>query len=179
MESSFLHPAKVIYAAGVHEGMKIADFDAGSGFFTRAAARAVGVGGEVWAVDAQPEALPRIKNLALQEGLRNVEVVRGNVEHLGGTNLRDATFDFCIVANTLFTVECKSCLAGEAARILKKNGKVLLVDWRDSFGGLGPQPEHLVKESEMRKLFEENGFVYRGDVPAGAYHWGCILQKKA
>jgi ubiquinone/menaquinone biosynthesis C-methylase UbiE len=175
-ESSFLNPTAVLRAAGLHESLRVADFDAGAGFFTRAAARMC-FPGEVWAVDAQAEVLPRIKNLAVAEGLTNVEVVRGNVEHLGGSNLPDTTFDFCIIANTLFTLECKACCAAEAARILKRHGKVLVVDWKGSFGGLGPAAHHVIAQEDARAVFEEAGFSFVGNVPAGGYHWGCILQK--
>ncbi len=177
-ESSFLNPAAAVAAAGVHEGMKVAEFGAGSGFFTRAAARAVGAGGVVWAVDLNSDLLSRLKNLSLGEGLHNVEVLRGDIQHLGGTHLPEDSFDFCIIANVLWALECKPCLAQEAARILKRGGKVLAIDWSGSWGGLGPQPRDVVGKADALKLFEAHGFAKAGDVPAGAYHWGCILKKK-
>ena len=79
-ESSFLHPAKALQAVKIGEGMQVADFGAGSGFFTRAAARAVGPTGVVWAVDMQADLLTRIKSLSLAEGLQNVEIIRGDLE---------------------------------------------------------------------------------------------------
>ena len=177
-ESSFLNPAQAVAAAGIDEGMKVAELGASSGFFTRASARHAGQGGVVWAVDSSAEALSRIKNISAAEGLHNVEVVRGNIEHLGGTNLPEATFDYCIVANALFGVECKSCLAGEAARILKRGGRVLLIDWTGSHGGLGPHPRQVTGRSDALPIFEREGFSVVSDIPAGAYHWGCILKKK-
>jgi predicted methyltransferase len=49
-ESTFLNPARTLEYAGLEEGMKVADLGAGSGFFTRAAARRVGEGGILGAV---------------------------------------------------------------------------------------------------------------------------------
>ena len=178
VESTFVTPAKIVKLSGIDEGMKVADFGAESGFFTRAAARAVGVGGVVWAVDSRADLLPRIKNVAEAEGLTNVEVVRGEVDHLGGTHLPEATFDAVLVCNTLFGLECKDCLADEVSRVLKVGGIVVLVDWQGSFGGLGPHPDHVITEPQARTLFEQHGFVYQGPLPAGEYHWGCILKKK-
>src|SRR3989344_2236513 len=92
-KSSFLNPALVVRAARLYEGLTVADFGAGSGFFTRAAARLVGERGIVWAVDVHQDLLPRLKNLALAEGLRNVEVVCGDVEKQKGSHLPEGNFD--------------------------------------------------------------------------------------
>jgi ubiquinone/menaquinone biosynthesis C-methylase UbiE len=176
-ESSFLNPEKVVEAAGIHAGLKVADFGSGAGFFTRAAARYVGPGGVVCAVDIHQDLLPRLKNLALGEGLRNIEVMHGDVEQVGGSHLPDKTFDFVLVTNLLFAIECKDCLVQEVARVLKPHGKVLVVDWKDSFGGLGPHPDHVVTEPAGRNIFEQSGFTFVSNIPAGEYHWGCILKK--
>ena len=177
MESSFLNPARAVHMAKIHEGHLVADFGAGSGFFTRAAAREVGEGGEVWAVDLNRDLLPRIKNLSAAENLRNVHVVHGDIETVGGTPLPPNHFDFCIISNTLFSTEEKAAVAAEAKRILKKTGRALVIDWSGSFGGLGPHESHVITEREAKKIFEDAGFTYVEDVPAGQYHWGVVFRK--
>jgi ubiquinone/menaquinone biosynthesis C-methylase UbiE len=178
-EGSFLHPASVVRAAGIHEGLRIADFGAGSGFFTRAAAREVGDTGVVWAVDQQRELLPRIKSLAAAEGLENVEVLEGDIEVVQGSNLPQESFDLVIIANVLFSTLHKREVVAEARRVLTKTGRALVVDWSDSWGGLGPHKDHVLTEAAGRELFESGGFTYIGSVPCGAYHWGFIVRKKA
>ena len=178
-ESSFLNPTRALHAAQLHEGARVADFGAGSGFFTRAAARVVGDIGLVWAVDVHQEMLSRVKNLALQEGLRNVEVVQGNVERQGGSHLPKDNFDLVVVANLLFGAEHKEAVAKEANRVLRVGGRALVVDWKGSFGGLGPHPTHVVTEDHARTLFELSGFTFVSNVPCGEYHWGFLARKRA
>lgn len=176
-ESTFLNPQAAIAAAHISQGSRVADLAPGSGFFARAAARVVGPEGVVWAVDAHQDMLVRLKNLADAEGLRNVEVVRGSIEKAGGSKLPEATIDFCILANALFGIADKEAVAKEIHRILRKAGRLLLVDWSDSHGGLGPHESHVVSKDEAVTLFKRAGFVAAEDIPAGAYHWGLILRK--
>jgi ubiquinone/menaquinone biosynthesis C-methylase UbiE len=177
-EGSFLNPAYALRAAQLHEGMQVADFGAGSGFFTREAAREVGAGGAVWAVDLNRDLLARIKTLSDAEGLANVEIVHGDVGEVGGTHLPDAHFDLVIAANVLFALEERGELVAEIRRVLKPHGRALIIDWTDSFGGLGPHEDHVISQAAARKLFEDHGFVFSGIVPAGTYHWGFIVRKK-
>jgi ubiquinone/menaquinone biosynthesis C-methylase UbiE len=179
VESSFLNPQKAVGQASLEEGSTIADFNAGAGFFARAAARAVGESGVVWAVDAHREMLPRLKALATAEGLHNIEVVHGNVERLHGTHLPQEHFDFVIAANLLFMLEHRDALAREAYRVLRKGGRALVIDWKESFGGLGPHPSHVVSAQDARMAFEAEGFVREKEIDAGAYHWGLVFRKKS
>lgn len=161
----------------LHAGMRVADLAAGSGFFTRAAARLI-TPGEVWAVDPNPDLLRRIKTLAEGEGLRNVEVMRGDIERKGGSHLPEGAFDVVLLINRLFAAEHKAVVVAEVHRVLKRGGVTLVVDWSDSHGGLGPAPAHVVSAEEGRALFETVGFSTTGSVPAGAYHWGLIIKKQ-
>ncbi|MDE2071157.1 MAG: class I SAM-dependent methyltransferase [Patescibacteria group bacterium] len=175
MESFFLVPGEALRSAGLAEGMKVADLGCGGGFFARAAARAVAPA-EVWAVDPNREILSRVKNLALGEGLHNVEVLSGTPQ---ASNLPAGRFDVVIVANTLFAEapEERGAVAGEAHRLLRRGGKVVVIDWSGSHGGLGPHPNHIVEEKVARALFERAGFGWERALPAGSYHWGALFKK--
>ena len=178
-ESSFLHPLRVIRVCGLDEGMRVADFGAGSGFFTRAAAHEVGEDGVVWAVDINRELLPRIKNIATAEGLENVEVIHGDISVVEGSHLPTGSFDFVIVTNVLFSIEDKKEVVAEMRRVFTPSGRALVVDWSGSFGGLGPHETHVFTRREAQKLFESMGFVVVKEVPTGEYHWGFIVRKKS
>lgn len=173
----FLNPDVVIGSLGLVPGMRVVDFSAGGGHAARAAARAVGGDGVVWVVGSHGELLAMVQNSARAEGLHNVEVMRGNIEAHGGSNLPPSDFDVALLINTLFTAGERVALAREMARVLKRGGHGLVVDWRDSYGGLGPHPEHVVTIGAARDVFEKADLAYVADVPTGDYHWGFLVRK--
>jgi hypothetical protein len=62
-------------------------------------------------------------------------------------------------------------------RITKSGGLILLVDWTDSFGGLGPQPRDIVSPEEAKEMFERYGATFVRDISAGAHHYGMVFKK--
>ncbi|HEX8994129.1 MAG TPA: methyltransferase domain-containing protein [Candidatus Paceibacterota bacterium] len=184
-EHSFLNPEKAVSAAKIREGMTVADFGAGAGFFTLEAARAVGPSGHVWAVDVHRDLLSRLKRLAEHNGLHNVEIVAGDCEAHCGSMLADHSIDMAIVANILFSAKNKEKIAEEVWRVLKggkkgthgRTGRVLVVDWKRARRGFGPHPDRVMSYDEARALFERNGFKFKEEVSGGAYHWAFVAEK--
>lgn len=70
-------PEVVLAAMELREGMTVAEIGAGTGFFSRRLAKAVGPGGKVLAVDIQPEMLDLLKTYAAKEGITNIVPILG------------------------------------------------------------------------------------------------------
>lgn len=173
----FSDPQKNIDQFAVDPGMKIADVGSGAGFYSLALARTVGKTGRVYAIDVQQDLLMKLKNEALQENLDNIEIIWGDIEDEKGTNLADNFVDKAILANVLFQTKDKEAVIKEVHRILKPKGTAMLIDWSDSFGGLGPARHYLLTEDQAKALFEKQGFEFVKNVSAGAHHYGMIIRK--
>lgn len=174
----FSDPAKNIEQLGLSKGMFVADFGAGSGFYTMSSAKAVGEKGRVYAIDVQKELIQKIKNQAKIEHLSNIEIIWGDVEKVGGSKMRDDSVDAVIIANILFQLSDKNNICLEAKRILKKGGRLLVVDWIDSFGNLGPRQEDIFSVSGAKEIFLKNGFAVEKEFNAGEHHYGLIFKKQ-
>jgi len=173
----FSDPQKNIEQLHIREGMRVADLGAGTGAYTIAAARAAGDSGKVYAVEVQKDLLQKISNEAAGAGLHNIEVVWGDIEEPGGTKVRDHAVDAAIVSNVLFQAEDKGGVLREAGRILIPGGMLLVIDWVDSFGGLGPHPEEVLTQERAKKLCLESGFAHERDISAGSHHYGMVFKK--
>lgn len=170
----FSDPIKNIAHLNIEHGMSVVDIGAGSGFYTIEAAKKVG-NGRVFAVDVQKDILDRIKNTGATIGLHNIEVVWANAEKIGGTKLREACADRVIVSNVLFQIEKPEDFALEMRRILKSNGKLLIVDWAEQ----SPMsPKKIVSAQAAQLLFEKAHFKLAESFDAGDHHYGLVFNKE-
>lgn len=173
----FSDPENNIKQFGLAPGMLVADFGSGSGFYTMAEARAVAPSGKVFAVDIQKDLLQKVKSGARDSHLSNVDIIWGDLEKLGGTKLRENSLDAVTVCNLFFQISNKDSLCLEVKRILRPNGRVLVVDWDGSFGGIGPNPSDVITKMQMTALFQDHSLVLDHEISAGAEHYGLIFRK--
>lgn len=171
----FSNPEQNVAQLSLLDGMVVADFGAGSGAYSRACSNKVGYNGKVYAIEVQKELVKKLESEMKHWGISNVECIWGDIEKKNGTKLADHTVDAVIISNVLFQAEDKLGLIDEAKRILKKKGKILLIDWSDSFGGMGPDIEHIISETAATDLFNKRGLKLESKITAGAHHYGIIF----
>lgn len=171
----FSDPEQNIQQFELKKGDHVADFGSGSGFYSFAAAEAVGENGKVYAIDVQKDLLQKLKNEARNvKHLTNIEIVWGDLDNLGGTRLRESSVDAVIAVNVFFQLENKNNTCLEMKRILKKGGRVLLIDWIN----LNNEKANSFTKEEARLLFSKNVFVEEREFDAGIKHYGLIFIKK-
>jgi len=169
----FTDPLKNLKAFGLKENSIVADFGAGTGYYSIAAGTLM-TKGKVYAIELQKDFLDTIKKKVKEIGLKNVEIIWGNVEKLGGTKLGENIVDAVIASNILFQVEHKDKFIEELKRILKPAGRVLLIDWSEVSI---MQKNKIVSKKDALQMFEKNGFVLEREINAGDHHYGMILVK--
>jgi ubiquinone/menaquinone biosynthesis C-methylase UbiE len=177
MNAHFVVPRENVLQLALAEGAKVADFGAGSGHYARAAAGCVGPVGKVYAIDVQEDVLKHLKLNTHDHHKSTIETVWGNIEKPGGSKLKDASVDAVILANVLFQVENKGVLLQEVRRVLKPGGKVLIIDWTGSHGGVGPAPAQVIPEAAAEAMFFDAGFTKLKSFVAGSHHYGVIVIK--
>lgn len=173
----FSVPEKNIEQLALKQDQIVADFGAGSGAYTLAAAKALNGSGKVYAIDVQKDLLTRLEKTCHEAHANNVSFIWGNIEIPGGTKLRDKSADVVIVSNVLFQTPEKRTVIEEAERVLRDGGRLLFVDWTGSFNNMGPTPEQVFPEADARVLVESFSFTFDRILSAGNYHYGLIFRK--
>ncbi len=170
----FSDPSSNLAKLGINDGMRVVDLGAGSGFYSFETAKRVGTSGRVYAVDVQKDLLERLRSAGANQGLRNIEVIWGNAEKIGGTKLREGIADRVIASNVLSQIEKPDSFVLEIKRILKPDGKVLLIDWSEVSN---LSPKHTVPATTARVLFEKSGFKLDQSFDAGDHHYGMVFMR--
>jgi len=173
----FVMPDVVATHFLLREGDLVADFGAGSGFFLRALATAVGETGRVYACEIQKALVEKLGESIRLQGLANVHPLWCDLEEPNGIKISTGELDAAILVNTLFMIEDKDVAIKEMARTLRSGGKFFIIDWTESFAGMGPQKEYVVTADAATVLLENNGFVLEREYPAGDHHYGLAFRK--
>lgn len=173
----FVAPDIVATHFHLHAGDTVADFGAGSGFFVPALAAAVGEEGQVYACEIQKPLVEKIGDTARAQALSAVHPLWCDIEESGGIKIADNELDAAILVNTLFQVEDIETALAEMIRTLRSGGKFFIVDWSESFAGMGPQPDQVVRKADVTALCESLGLILEREFPAGEHHYGLAFRK--
>jgi ubiquinone/menaquinone biosynthesis C-methylase UbiE len=149
---------EILAAAGVAAGQTVVDLGAGPGFFTLPAARLVGEKGRVYAADVQPGLLEICRRRATEAGVGGIETVHSEESHVP---LGDGVADRVFIAFVLHEADEPVRLLREAARLLRPDGEVAVVDWHKTEGTPGPPLEHRISEDELAATAQEAGLKVR------------------
>lgn len=173
----FVVPDIVASHFHLREGESVADFGAGSGFFLKTLSVAVGAEGRVYACEIQKQLVEKLGDQARAQGLFNIHPLWCDLEEPNGIKIGTGELDAGILVNTLFLIENKDNAVIEMGRTIRSGGKFFVIDWTESFGGMGPSPESVIDTNTTTALFESNGFILDRDFPAGAHHYGLAFRR--
>ena len=155
----YQQPEKVIEALDIKPGMVMADVGAGSGYFTRRIAKAVGEEGKVLAIDVEQKMLDYNKQELEKLGMANraTFILAKPDDPLLSRNSVDLVF----LCNAYHHVEHHVDYWAKIKSALKPNGRVVIVDFYhdERSGKLGFSKHHLVPRERVISNMEKAGLT--------------------
>jgi ubiquinone/menaquinone biosynthesis C-methylase UbiE len=162
----WLPPDEVIRLLDIHADWTIADIGAGTGYFTLPMAR---IAARVFAVDVEPGMLARIESRLIEAELNNVVCLQGEAS---ATGLAGSSCDCILMANVWHEFDDHAAVLAEAARILKPNGRLAVLDWRADFDAPpGPPQAHRIPKEVAQFAISDGGFRVHSVCHVGTYSW--------
>ena len=120
-------PDEVVRALNLSAGDVVADIGAGTGYFTRRFAKAVGDNGIAYAVDIEPNMLEYIAERAEKEGQLNIVPVLATTS---SPMLAPGSVDLFFICNTIHHIGARDEYYRILARDLRPSGRFAIVDFR-------------------------------------------------
>lgn len=177
--SQFIQPVEVIELAKISEGQNIGYLGCGAGgYFTIPFAQRVGQTGKVYAVDVLQSALDSTARAAKNQNLSNIEYYLANIEVVGSTPIKTHSLDTVFLINVMFQNKKHDQILKEADRLLRKNGKLVIIDW--SLGSslkFGPPDSIRVDLSRLVPILAGLGYEQLWQGKVGDFHEGRIFKK--
>ena len=182
-------PAEVVQVLGVRSGQRITDLGAGTGYFARRLARAVGPSGHVDAADVDPSLLADLQKRAQAEGLTNVVARRVSADDPA---LPAHGADLVFLCNSYHHLRDRIAYLQKLLPGLEADGRVAVVDFhkRPDIVEGPPFAEKVARETVVEE-FHRAGFsldreesflplqyflVFR---PTAAYSFGPLVREIA
>lgn len=162
----------LVKALNLTAGMQIADIGAGTGFLSREISKLVGQQGQVFAVDIQPEMLGRLKNL--QKKYRNITPILAT-DHK--TNLAQNSADLAIMVDVYHELAYPFEVIQDTMQALKKNGRLVLVEYRGEDDNVPIKPSHKMTEAQIIKEMRVHGLKHEKTIKSLPWQHVVIFTK--
>jgi len=163
-------PDEILNAVELRPDLVAADLGCGSGYFTVPLARKVK---KVYGIDVQREMLNFLENKIRKHGIRNIDALLSNPDEIP---LGDESVDLLMSVNTLHEFGDRNKMFNEMRRVLRKGGKLLVVDFKKEETGFGPPIGIRISQTGAVKLLKAMDFrlVKVKELP---YHYLLVFVK--
>jgi ubiquinone/menaquinone biosynthesis C-methylase UbiE len=157
-----LYPPVKILSPWISDGMTVADFGCGPGFFARTAAELVGPNGTVIAVDVQEGMLAMLRERITGKPIeQRIRPHRCKPDHLGISDQLDLVYSFYV----MHEVPDRERVIHELCDLIKPGGTIFLMDFvvtmsRPAFEEL----EQIVVQEGFRAIARPRHFLSRAVV---------------
>jgi len=149
-------PEDVVKKLELKPGGTVADIGAGTGYFTRLFAVAVGPEGKAIGLDIEPSMVDYMKEDAKKRRLTNYEA---RVVKPDDAGLPSKSVDVIFICNTYHHIENRVSYLKKLSKALKPNGRIVIVDFYKKPLPVGPQSvAHKISEEEVKKEFKQAGY---------------------
>ena len=151
-------------------GQVVCDLGSGNGYHSLPLARAVAPGGEVLAVDLQPEMLAMLKVRAGDVDITNIRTIEGAIDN---PHLEPASCDLVLMVDVYHELSHPVRVLDHVRRSLRPGGRLVLVEFRSEDPEVHIKTEHKMSQVQVLDEMARNGFQFHGGT--GALPWQHVL----
>ena len=168
-------PDEVVASLGLRPGDTACDVGAGPGYFTLRLARAVGPDGRVLAVDVEPKMVETLRDRLASAKLANVTPILSLPED---PLLPAGACDVVLVVDTYHHFPDGVDYLRRLARTLKRDGRIVNVDYHKRETPVGPPLHHRVSREDFLEAAGRAGLVLVEEKTLLPYQYLLVLRRE-
>ena len=170
---SWQRPRELVAALELRPGMRVADLGAGTGYFSRYLSAAVGPEGTVFAVDTEPNLVVHLRARAEREQTENVVPILASADE---PRLPADSTDVVLIVDTYHHIDDRRGYVRRLQRVLRKRGRVAVVDWQKQALPVGPPPDHNLAREQVVDEMTAAGYRLVAEPAILPYQYVLIFQ---
>ncbi|MCD6489977.1 MAG: class I SAM-dependent methyltransferase [Thermodesulfobacterium sp.] len=170
--------SKVFDLLNLPKDIVFLDAGCGDGYFSLEASLRLGKESKIIAVDIHKESLDKLEKEIKDKGIKNIEILMTDITKR--IPLEDESVDVYFMSNVLhgFDEEEKHKVINEAKRVLKKKGKIVVIEFKKEVTLVGPPIEIRISEKELSQLLERYGFQLERTYEISPYNYLYVFTSK-
>ncbi len=171
---AFYDQHELIQWFGIVRGSIVADIGCGTGFSAIPMAARVGEKGKVYACDLSAEMIEAVRNKIEKWKIENIVPL---VSEENRTPINDHAIDFILLSMVIHELESPHAFFFEMKRILKRGGRIGIIDWKKAESPPGPPMGERLSLAEIKELLVNEGFVAEDEKIPGKYHYAVMASR--
>lgn len=173
--ATWQRPAEVVAALGLAAGMVVADVGAGTGYFSRFLAAAVGPRGTVFAAEVEPALVIHLRDRARREKTPNVVPVLIPPDRPG---LPPGLVDVVLLVDAYHHIDRRLDWLVRLHEVLRPQGRVAVVDWEKRPAPVGPELAHKLAREQVVEEMTACGFALDAAPDLLPYQYVLIFRRR-
>ena len=146
-------PDEVVELMEIEPGMIVADVGAGTGYFMKHLAAAVGTSGRAVGLDIEPAMVEFMRKRIAEESWSNAEAREIEPD---ASDLEAGSLDRVLIVNTWHHIGAREDYSKTLRKALKPGGRVIIVDFTKETSH-GPPPAHRLRADDVVAELEAGG----------------------
>ncbi|MHC1747670.1 MAG: class I SAM-dependent methyltransferase [Cellulosilyticaceae bacterium] len=148
-----LAPKDTLVKTGFKKDMTLCDIGAGTGVFTFEAAKISDR--EIYALEISEDLIELLERRKAECKKQNITIKKVESEKLP---LDDKHCDMALMVTVFHELAAQESMLDEIKRILKEEGKLLIIEFHKKQTPMGPSIDHRIAEEEVEKIAHKKGF---------------------
>ncbi len=152
------------------DDVAVADLGCGTGYLSIPLARYLGGHGTVYAVDINPKVLDVLKKKST--GIDNIVILQSEENRFP---IESSTIDVSFMVTVFHELDDPSGFLMELRRVSKPFHQIVVVDWNDVQGEMGPPMSERIPEKDVIKFFKDRGYALKERFAPSRYMYGLLF----